>query len=132
MKSRLLHLSAAERGSAAILVAGVCALVVALGLGLAMVSAAAYASARARSTADLSALAGATARVGELMGVPGRGACAAAATVATANGATVRSCSIDRGVNVTVRVSVPAPQLASWTGASTEATASARAGPAPP
>lgn len=121
-----------ERGSAAVLVAAACATVIVLGAGAATVTSAAYASARARSAADLSALAGATVRVQQLLGASEGDPCSAAARVAAGNGAALTACAVDGAVNVTVSVSAPVAGLAPWTGGGSTAVASARAGPADP
>ena len=122
--------SGPDQGSATVLVAGVCAVVIVLGAAALTVTEAAYASARARTAADLSALAGATARLHLLMGTSQVDPCSVAATVARHNGAVLASCAFDDAVNVTVTVSVGAPSaVTSVTGAGA-ASASARAGPA--
>ena len=121
-----------ERGSAAVLVAAACGAVIVLGTAAATVGGAAYASARARAAADLSALAGATVRVHELLGVSATDPCAVAARVAAGNGAALTACAVDGGVNVAVTVSVPWSVRAHWAGGGAGAVASARAGPAPP
>jgi secretion/DNA translocation related TadE-like protein len=118
-----------DRGSAAVLVAGVCAVMMLLGTAAAWVSMAAYASVRAQSAADLSALAGATARLHLLAGLAQVDPCSAAAAVAALNGAALDSCAVDGVTNVTVSVSVRAPGVPAVAGSA--ATASARAGPAP-
>jgi len=128
-----------DRGAATVLVVGCCGMSLVLVLGLALVLGAVRGSAQARAAADLSALAAATVAVaGMRYGDPGEGlssgACAVAAHVAALNGARLRSCVLDGGVNVTVSVAVPvAPgHLGRLPGVSGPATAVARAGPAPP
>lgn len=73
----------------------------------------------AQSAADLAALAGARA-----LSV-GSDGCAEAASVATANGATLGGCDV-QGAIVHVTVTVPAP---AWPGLDAELTGQARAGP---
>jgi secretion/DNA translocation related TadE-like protein len=73
----------------------------------------------AQSAADLAALAGAQAQA------RGGDACAAASTVATANGATVDSCTVD-GFDVLLQVTVTGPH---WLGQRHDLSAQARAGP---
>lgn len=121
-----------DQGSATVLVAGVCSVVIVLGAAAVMVSGAAYASARARTAADLSALAGATARLHLLVGTSEVDPCSVAAQVAHRNGANLASCAVDDAVNVTVSVSVRAPGALSPVIGASAATASARAGPASP
>ncbi|MFN2319840.1 MAG: Rv3654c family TadE-like protein [Dermatophilaceae bacterium] len=118
-----------EQGSATVLVAGLCAVVLVLGSMAVMVASAVHASARARTAADLSALAGATARFHQLLGNSEVDPCSVAETVAAGNGAALTVCAVDDAVNVTVRVSVAADGGLSLTGLPA-ATASARAGPA--
>ncbi|KAB2807000.1 flp pilus-assembly TadE/G-like family protein [Pimelobacter simplex] len=76
---------------------------------------------RAQAAADLAALAAAA------HPDPGRDPCTTAARVATANGATLRSCRRD-GPDVVVTVVVQGPR---WLGQEGDLTASARAGPDP-
>lgn len=124
-------LRGSDQGSAAVLVAGVCAVVIVLGAAAVTVTTAAHASARARTVADLSALAGATARLQQLVGTSNVDPCSVAATLAAHNGAALTSCVVEDAATVTVGVSVRAPaMMSSMSGLS--ATASARAGPAPP
>ena len=131
--------TSADRGAATVLVVGCCGMCLVLVLGLALALGAVKGSAHARSAADLSALAAATEIVaGMRHGDPGEGpssgACAVAAHVAALNGARLRSCVLDGGVNVTVSVAVPvAPgHLGRLPAVSGLTTAVARAGPAPP
>lgn len=74
----------------------------------------------AQSAADLAALAGARALT---VGADG---CAEAASVATANGATLTGCDL-QGADVRVTVTVPAP---AWPGLDADLVGEARAGPA--
>ncbi|NYJ73411.1 Rv3654c family TadE-like protein [Allobranchiibius huperziae] len=91
---------ARDRGSGTVLMVGVIAVVLCvLGGGLALVSAV-QASMRARTAADMAALAGESAL---LKG--GVDPCAAAARVASAGGATLRTCT-PTGDSVTVDVTV--------------------------
>jgi len=115
-----------ERGSATIWVLVGCALLLSVGWAGVLRTEAVLARHRAESAADLAALA-AAGRIGvEATG----GVCAAARTIATANGATVGRCSLDLAsdgrsgsVVVRVRASVHLPVVGART-----VTASARAG----
>lgn len=109
-----------ERGSGTVLIAGIVgAAVLLFGAGAALASAQ-LASGRARTAADLAALAaaGSTVRLEPVAG------CAAAATVARANGARTTRCTDLGGGDFEVIVAVR-PGL----GRLGEATARARAGP---
>ncbi len=106
-----------DRGSGSILAVAVIAAVLAVASLLVPVSLALSAKRQAANAADAAALAAADTAVGILPGAP----CDAAASLATANGATIGGCSVEELV-VTVRVSVPVFGLT--------ATASATAGPA--
>ena len=120
---------ARERGSATVVVAAVCIIIVLLGFGLAAVVAAANGAARARTAADLSALAGARAAVDALIGVAENDPCAVAAGLAHHNGADVLDCAIDDHVNVTTIVAVPIHGAPRWLPTGSVARATARAGP---
>jgi len=91
-----------DRGSGSILAVAIVAAI----LGLVAMSTPLYAvlSAKQRvaSAADASALAGASVALGIVPGIP----CAAAASLATANGAELARCEVD-GAVVTVRLSTP-------------------------
>ncbi|WP_349903353.1 Rv3654c family TadE-like protein [Parafrigoribacterium humi] len=93
---------ARDRGSGSVLAVAI----VAAMLGLVAMSTPLYAvlSAKQRvaSAADASALAGASVALGMVPGIP----CAAAASLATANGAKLARCEVD-GAVVTVRLSIP-------------------------
>ncbi|MEO6020561.1 MAG: Rv3654c family TadE-like protein [Knoellia sp.] len=111
-----------ERGSGTVLaVAAIGVLLVLATAGLHL-GAAATAAHRARTTADLSALAGATA-LQEGWGAP----CARAAEVAGRNHAQLIACTLGVGESVTVRVSTALPTH--WLAVPDRAVASARAGP---
>ena len=90
------------------------------GAALGVVGAMVKAHRVAQAAADLSALAGASALA------DGKDACAAAARVATANGASVTDCAPD-GLEVRVTVEVDGPR---WLGQTADLVAEARAGPA--
>ncbi len=108
-----------ERGAATVLVVAFLGLLLFVGAALGVVGAMVKAHRVAQSAADLSALAGASALA------HGKDACAAAARVATVNGATVTRCAPD-GLEVRVTVEVGGPR---WLGQSADLTAEARAGP---
>jgi len=110
-----------EAGAGTVLVAGLVGVLLVLTLGGLALSSAVLASHRARSAADLAALAGAAA------GIRGHGsvACAVAADVARAGGATLGACR-SSGDELVLTVSVPAR----WPGLG-DAVARSRAGPAP-
>ncbi|MDO5503343.1 MAG: histidine kinase [Actinomycetia bacterium] len=119
-----------ERGGISVVMAVVSVLIVLIGGGAVLATSAAAANARAQAAADLSALAAAGALIEGLRGGGTHDPCAAAARIAHANGASVRSCVMDSAVNVTVAVSVPlGSRMGWWPGG--EASAVARAGPAP-
>ena len=109
-----------ERGSATLFAIAVIGVLVFVGAALGVVGAMVHAHRVAQSAADLAALAGAEAQA------RGRDPCAAATTVATANGATVDSCVVD-GRDVLVRVTVAGPR---WLAQHHDLSAQARAGPA--
>jgi secretion/DNA translocation related TadE-like protein len=109
-----------ERGSATLFAFAVIGVLVLVGAGLGVVAAMVHAHRVAQSAADLAALAGAEATA------RGRDPCLAAATVATANGATVDSCVVE-GSDVRLQVTVAGPH---WLGQDHDLSAQARAGPA--
>ena len=111
-----------ERGSATVWVLALSGLLAFLGAAVVLAGAAAVARHRATAAADLAALSGAGHAV---LGEPD--ACAAAAEVATANGAVLTGCSVAAGAVVEVRVRV-AVRVGPISGAAVER---ARAGPAP-
>lgn len=107
-----------ERGGATLFAISCLAVLLLLGSALGVVAAMVRAHRVAQSAADLSALAAAGA-VGE------RDPCAAGAAVASANGATLASCTVV-GRDVTVTVVVEGPR---WLGQTADLGAEARAGP---
>ncbi|UUZ60851.1 Rv3654c family TadE-like protein [Nocardioides sp. B-3] len=109
-----------ERGSATLFVPAVTGLLMFVGLALGGVAAIVLTQRTARAAADLAALAGAAAAVA------GTDACAAAATISHANGATLDECH-PAGQVVTVAVTVTGPRLIDRR---YDVTAEARAGPA--
>jgi secretion/DNA translocation related TadE-like protein len=110
-----------ERGAATVLVLAILGLLLFVGAALGVVGALVRAHRVAQSAADLAALAGAVALAG------GEDPCAAAASVAAANGAVAVGCAPDgRDVRVTAEVAGPR-----WLGQTADLTAEARAGPAP-
>jgi len=92
-----------QRGSASLLVVALAGVVLLLGLAASFLVATAAAHRRAQAAADLAALAGATARQ------RGEDPCAAAAAVATGNGAGLAVCRLD-GADVVVSVRVEGPR----------------------
>ncbi|WP_226343694.1 pilus assembly protein TadG-related protein [Agilicoccus flavus] len=135
-----------ERGSATVVVVGLLACALTLGIAGLTLAGVVLATHRARSAADLAALAGAARLVGastrttsSTPAAPatstssaapvtrsGAGlACAAASAVARANRATPLTCAVE-GAEVVVSVQVPTPGLAGRLG---PAVAQARAGP---
>lgn len=109
----------ADRGAATALVAVCVGVLLLVGCALAVVATMVVAHRAAQAAADLAALAGAAeTRDG---GAP----CAAAATVAAANGARLTSCAAT-GAEVTVQVEVRGPR---WLGQPHDLSATARAGP---
>lgn len=108
-----------ERGAASLLVVSFVALLLLIGCALGVVAAMVRAHRAAQSAADLAALAGASALQ------RGESGCAAADSVAAANGASVDACWTD-GDDVRVTVTVPGPH---WLGQTSDLTAEARAGP---
>lgn len=119
---RLVRVAQDERGSAAPFAVGAIGLLLLVGAALGVVGAVFVAHRTAQSAADLAALAGADA-----LQVSGD-ACAAAATIADRNGATLESCEI-AGEDVTVTVRVEGPR---WLGQPGDPVAAARAGPTGP
>ncbi|MGZ4544723.1 MAG: Rv3654c family TadE-like protein [Blastococcus sp.] len=113
-----------ERGSATVWVVVLAGLIAVLGAAGVLVGAAVAGRHRAAAAADFAALAGAARAV---VGDPS--ACASAADVALANGATLQRCSLLPGavVDVSVRVRVRLGPLGVL-----QAPGRARAGPAPP
>ncbi|WP_183092873.1 Rv3654c family TadE-like protein [Nocardioides stalactiti] len=111
---------AVDRGAATVVVVACLGLVLLVGSALAVVAAMVTAHRSAQAAADLAALAGATAAS------DGAVPCAAAADVASANGARLTDCVVADGV-VTVAVEVPGPR---WLGQDHDLSARARAGPA--
>lgn len=109
-----------ERAAATVLVTACLGLLLLVGCALAVVAAMVTAHRTAQAAADLAALAGATAAR------DGAHPCAAAASVATANGARLTRCA-PKGEEVTVEVVVPGPR---WLGQPHDLSAAARAGPA--
>jgi len=110
----------AERGSATLFAVAVTGMLVLVGAALGVVGAMVHAHRVAQSAADLAALAGAQSAA------RGADACAAAATIAEANGASVDRCARD-GLEVSLQVTVPGPR---WLGQRHDLSAQARAGPA--
>jgi secretion/DNA translocation related TadE-like protein len=113
----------AERGSASVWVLALAGVLALIGLAVALVGLAAVARHRATAAADLAALAAAGGAVeGEA------DPCAGAATVAVANGASLRTCTVDPAAVADVAVVVPVDLGPLGV---REATARARAGPVP-
>jgi secretion/DNA translocation related TadE-like protein len=111
-----------QRGSASLLVVALAGVVLLLGLAASFLTATAAAHRRAQAAADLAALAGATARQ------RGEDPCAAAATVATGNGAGLGGCRLD-GADVVVSVMIDGPR---HLGHGWRLRGEARAGPSSP
>jgi len=111
-----------ERGSGTVLVVGVVAALAVLMVGGLLVAAAARAAQHAATAADLAAIGGAQAQV-----LGDSDACAAAGATARANGARLLGCAIHDDDSVQVSVTVPVHLL--WGLGSSDATATARAGP---
>ncbi|HEX5086346.1 MAG TPA: Rv3654c family TadE-like protein [Nocardioides sp.] len=109
-----------ERASATLFAVAVVGVLVLVGAALGVVGAMVHAHRVAQSAADLAALAGAQSRA------RGADACAAAATVAEANGASVDRCTVE-GFDVVLQVTVAGPH---WLGQHHDLSAQARAGPA--
>lgn len=111
-----------DRGSASVLVVGVCLLALVLATGAGAVGSAVIARHQAQAAADLAALAAADVLLGRSPGPP----CVVAAAVASRNGAELDQCAVT-GREVIVRAKVrPATTIA----AVGDAAATARAGPA--
>jgi secretion/DNA translocation related TadE-like protein len=109
-----------ERGAASLFAVACLAMLLVVGAALDVVAAMVHAHRVAQSAADLVALAAASAVA------DGADGCAAAARIATANGASLAACRVDdRDVAVTVTVDGPR-----WLGQSGDLAAQARAGPA--
>lgn len=108
-----------ERGSATLFAMSLVGLLVLVGAALGVVAAMVHAHRLAQSAADLAALAGARALA------DGEDPCAAAARIATANGAAVDACAV-AAADVRVTVTVTGPH---WLGQSHDLSAEARAGP---
>jgi secretion/DNA translocation related TadE-like protein len=108
-----------QRGSATLFAVALIGVLVLLGAALGVAGAMVHAHRVAQSAADLATLAGAQAQ-GQ-----GTDGCAAAASVAAANGATVDSCTVD-GFEVRLQVTVTGPH---WLGQHHDLSAQARAGP---
>lgn len=117
-----------ERGAGTVLVLGVVAVALLLGLGLAALGAAQAARGAAQAAADLGALAGATALR------DGFDACATAHEAVQRNGSRLVLC--EPGGGATVRVvaarAADGPTPGPWAGLLGEARAAARAGPRQP
>ena len=114
-----------EDGAGTVLALGLVLVLATLVIGCAAVGAAVAARHRAATAADLSALAAADRSLGRAGGAP----CAAAGSVAGANGADLTACAVEDDGSVSVAVSVGLPRP--WHGLGT-ATARARAGRPPP
>ncbi len=110
-----------DRGSASILVVGVCAMVLCLTMAALDVARAVETSHRARAAADLAALAAANAGA---VGATADAACARAADLAARNAARLQTCAV---TGACVRVTVEATSSRPWP---LSALAHARAGPA--
>jgi secretion/DNA translocation related TadE-like protein len=108
-----------ERGAASLLVVSCVAVLLLVGSALGVVAAMVRAHRAAQSAADLASLAGASAHQ------RGQAACAAAGSVAAANGASLDACEVS-GDDVLVRVTVAGPH---WLGQEADLSAEARAGP---
>jgi secretion/DNA translocation related TadE-like protein len=109
-----------ERGAATVLTISCIGLLLLLGAALSVVTAMVAAHRQAQAAADLAALAAASAIA------DGGDPCGEGAAVASANGATLTSCTID-GSDAVVEVLVTGPR---WLGQSGDLTGRARAGPA--
>ena len=110
-----------QAGAATLLAVAMAGVLMMLGTALAVVGAMVVAHRQAQASADLAALAGATAAA------QGGDACQAALDVARLNDGTVVACEVDGGT-VTVEVRVPGPH---WLGQQSDLDARSRAGPAP-
>lgn len=109
-----------EQGSSTVIVAGLISLLCVIGTAVLVIGMARTARHQADAAADLAALAAASALL-----EGGAAPCAAAADIATRNGANLTGCTIE-GQTVRVAVSVPV-NLGTW--GLGEALARARAGP---
>ena len=109
-----------EAGAATVLVLAMAGLLCFVAVALASVAGMVRAQRSAQSAADLAALAAAGALA------DGQDGCAAAGSVATANGAALAACDV-RGRDAKVTVVVRSPR---WAGRQADVTAEARAGPA--
>lgn len=109
-----------ERGAATLLAIAMAGLLVMVGSALGVVAALVADHRRAQASADLAALAGATALA------RGQDPCAAAASVAQANRGLLRACDVT-GLEVVVAVTVPGPRWRTWVA---DLEGHARAGPA--
>jgi secretion/DNA translocation related TadE-like protein len=112
--------SPGERGSATLFAVAVIGVLVLVGAALGVVAAMVHAHRAAQSAADLAALAGAHALA------TGEDGCAAATTVAVANGAVLELCAVG-ALDLRVMVTVTGPR---WLGQTHDLSAEARAGPA--
>ena len=110
-----------QAGAATLLAVAMAGVLMVVGAALAVVGAMVVAHRQAQASADLAALAGATAAA------QGKDACQAARDVALLNAGTVVACAVDAGT-VTVEVRVPGPH---WLGQQSDLHARSRAGPAP-
>lgn len=112
-----------QRGAATVLVVAMTGVLLLVGAGTGVVAAIVVAHRTAQAAADLAALAGATA-----LADPARAGdpCAVAGEVATANAASLTSCTVEDR-DVLVEVTVPGPR---WLGQDRDLVGSARAGPA--
>lgn len=117
---------ATQRGAATVLTVAMAGVLLLAGTAAAGLSALVVDHRRAQAAADLAALA-AAAQSGQGSG-PTPAPCTTAARVASANGATLRSCR-RVGPDVVVAVAVQGPR---WFGRQDDLTASARAGPSTP
>ncbi|UUW90639.1 Rv3654c family TadE-like protein [Pimelobacter simplex] len=119
---------ATQRGAATVLTVAMAGVLLLAGTAAAGLSALVVDHRRAQAAADLAALA-AAAQSGQGSGpAPAPAPCTTAARVASANGATLRSCR-RVGPDVVVAVAVQGPR---WFGRQDDLTASARAGPSTP
>jgi secretion/DNA translocation related TadE-like protein len=108
-----------ERGSVTPFAVACLGVLVLLGAALGVVAAMVAAHRIAQGAADLASLAAASAVS------RGEDGCAAAASVASANGTRLTGCAVD-GFDVTVTVEAPGPR---WLGQAADLAAEARAGP---
>jgi secretion/DNA translocation related TadE-like protein len=111
-----------ERGAATVLLLAVVVVALVLATGAVALARAAHARGTAQAAADLAAIAAAEAAQRPVGGDP----CGVAVEVATANGATTATCTLEPGGFVSVTTSVVVVPLAGWR---TTATAGSRAGP---